>query len=277
MDSDNSLLPEGKEPSFIRRNAKFVGIIVLLILLISALFVVLRTQGNDIDPEFARNNAFLPEYTLQSWHVMYLSESSLYYMDVYRKLSDTEYEILDTTTGETHELTFFEAPNEETGATQWHLMVDDEVEEAIPILIYFDVKDFVGTDTFTLIQETVSYPYLDTIYLLFGAWEEPGVENQQLAYGMSSISEAVGMRVGDTDKIVIEEITDDHFIDLYKREIGTPTHPVIYVMTAPYGAMKNNVVIPYDGAIVVEVPNYEQLRLFCLVVGQMIAPTGGAE
>jgi hypothetical protein len=120
-------------------------------------------------------------------------------------LSDTEYEILDTTTGETHELTFFEAPNEETGATQWHLMVDDEVEEAIPILIYFDVRTS-WAPTPSRYPGDRFVPVSRHHLLLFGAWEEPGVENQQLAYGMSSISEAVGMRVGDTDKIVIEEI-----------------------------------------------------------------------
>jgi hypothetical protein len=156
-------------------------------------------------------------------------------------------------------------------------MFDGEEASAEPILIYFDVKDYVGTESFKLIQETVAYPYLETVYLLFGAWEEAGVENQQLAYGMSTIAEAVGKRVGDTDKIVIDEISDDYFVDIYKGEIGTPSNPVIYLMTEPYGALKNNIVFPNDGVIVIEVPDYQQLRLFSLVVGELIAPSGGTE
>lgn len=260
-----------------RRNTKYIGIIILLVIIISALFVALQSKGDDIDPDFARANAFYPEKSLQSWYIMYLSETSLYYEEVTQKLSDTQYVITEDTTGDTYSLTFFEETDESSGASQWYVMIDDDETTAEQILIYFDVKDYVGKESFTLIQETVSYPYLETVHILFGAWEEAGVENQQLAYGMATISEAVGKRVGDTDKIVIDEITDDYFVDIYKGEIGTPSNPVIYVMTEPYGALKNNIVFPNDGVIVVESPDYQQIRLFCLVVGELIAPSGGTE
>jgi hypothetical protein len=277
MDSDNISLPENDGDSFLRRNSKYIGIIILLVIIISALFVALQAKGDDIDPEFARKNAFYPEKSLQSWYVMYLSETNLYFEEVTQKLSDTEYVITEDTTGTTYTLTFFEEADEESGDSQWYVMFDGEEASAEPILIYFDVKDYVGTESFKLIQETVAYPYLETVYLLFGAWEEAGVENQQLAYGMSTIAEAVGKRVGDTDKIVIDEISDDYFVDIYKGEIGTPSNPVIYLMTEPYGALKNNIVFPNDGVIVIEVPDYQQLRLFSLVVGELIAPSGGPE
>ena len=277
MDSDNISLPENDGDSFLRRNSKYIGIIILLVIIISALFVAFQAKGDDIDPDFARANAFYPEKSLQSWYLMYLSETSLYYEEVTQKLSDTQYVITEDATGTTYTLTFYEEVDETSGASQWYVMIGDDEETAEAISIYFDVKDYVGKESFTLIQETVSYPYLENIYLLFGAWEEAGVENQQLAYGMSSIAEAVGKRVGDTDKIVIDEISDDYFIDIYKGEIGTPSNPVIYVMTEPYGALKNNIVFPNDGVIVIEVPDYQQLRLFSLVVGELIAPSGGAE
>lgn len=260
-----------------RRNSKYIGIIILLVIIISALFVALQSKGGDIDPDFARDNAFYPEKSLQSWYVMYLSDTSLYYEEVTQKLSDTEYVITEDSTGTAYNLTFYEGTDEESGSDQWYVMIDNDEATAEPILIYFDVKDYVGTESFTLIQETVSYPYLETVHLLFGAWEEAGVENQQLAYGMSTIAEAVGKRVGDTDKIVIDEISDDYFVDIYKGDIGTPTNPVIYLMTEPYGALKNNIVFPNDGVVVIEVPDYQQLRLFSLVVGELIAPSGGTE
>jgi len=278
MDSDNPDLPE-TENNIFTRNIKIIGAIIVMALLVGSFYVLVYSDNEGIDPEFARQNAFLPDQSLQHWYVSYLTDTRLYNFEVSQKFSDTYYEIKGAD-GNYYDLNFYEEENENGEMISYAQLSGDNVESpAAEIRIHFDIKSYIDTDPFTSIPETVGYEYLDEIYLLFGAWESEGVENQQLAYGMSSIAEAVGKQVKDLDKITIEEIEDQHFIDIYERKIGTPTKPIIYLMTEPYGARKNNVVVPLDGVIVLEMPEYEDIRLFSLLVGEMIAPspTGGEE
>ncbi|MBN1786266.1 MAG: hypothetical protein JW825_04695 [Candidatus Methanofastidiosa archaeon] len=272
MDSDNSILPETNNNSILKRNFKIIGAICVIAIVIASFYVLVYSDNSGIDPEFAKENAFLPEANLQYWYVSYLTDTSLYNFEVYLKNSDTEY-IITGSDGNPYTLTFYDE-GDKTYAKLEGENVESPPEE---ISIHFDIKSFIPTDPFTSIPETVGYVYLDEIYLLFSAWENEGVENQQLAYGMSSIAEAVGKQVQDLDKIMIQEIDDQNYVDIYENKIGTPTKPVIYLMTEPAGAYKNNIVIPFDGLIILEMPNYEEIRLFSLLVGEIIAPssTGG--
>jgi len=279
MDSDKPDLPENGDNLF-TRNLKIIGAIAIVALLVGSFYVFVYSDKEGIDPDFAKENAFLPEQGLQHWYVSYLTETRLYNFEVSKKYSDTSYEILGAD-GNIYDLNIYDE-DDGNGVMKTYAQLSGENVESPPteIDIYFDIKSFIPTDPFVSIPETVGYDFLDKIYLLFGAWENEGVENQQLAYGMSSIAEAVGKQVKDLDKITIEEMEDQHYVDIYEKDIGTPTKPVIYVMTEPHGAVKNNVVVPFDGLIVVEIANYEDIRLLSLLVGEMIAPsssTGGEE
>jgi len=279
MDSDKPDLPENGDNLF-TRNLKIIGAIAIVALLVGSFYVFVYSDKEGIDPDFAKENAFLPEQGLQHWYVSYLTETRLYNFEVSKKYSDTSYEILGAD-GNIYDLNIYDE-DDGNGVMKTYAQLSGENVESPPteIDIYFDIKSFIPTDPFISIPETVGYDFLDKIYLLFGAWENEGVENQQLAYGMSSIAEAVGKQVKDLDKITIEEMEDQHYVDIYEKDIGTPTKPVIYVMTEPHGAVKNNVVVPFDGLIVVEIANYEDIRLLSLLVGEMIAPsssTGGEE
>jgi len=66
-------------------------------------------------------------------------------------------------------------------------------------------------------------------------------------------------------------------VDIYEGKIGTPTKPVIYVMTETGGAVKNHIVIPFDGIIILEVPNYEDIGLFSTIFAEIIAPSSTGE
>lgn len=279
MDSDNPNLPETNKDNFFNRNLKVIGAILVAIIAISSFYVFVYSESEGVDPEFAKESAFLPEQNLQHWYVSYLTETRMYNFEVNLKFSDTEYQILGAD-NVLYDLRFYEE-EDESGQMKQYAVLEGENVESPPteISIYFDIKSFIPTDPFISIPETVGYEYLEQIYLLFGAWENEGVENQQLAYGMASISEAVGKRTQDLDKITIEEIEDQHFVDIYEEKIGTPTNPVIYLMTEPYGAVKYNIVIPFDGVIILEMPNYEDINLFSILVGEIIAPssTGGTE
>ncbi len=281
MGSDNLNSPETGNSSFFKRNSKLIGAIFILVVLISSLYVISNRDGG-IDADFARNNAFLPEQNLQHWYISYFAGTGLYNFEISEKVSETEdqreYSILGND-DVPYTLILYCEEEEVNGllVDQWYAELKGENVSSPPeeIDLFFEIISYVQTDPFTAIPETVSYHYLDHIYLLFGAWEEAGIENQQLAYGMADISKAVGNRIGDIDKISIAEISDQHFIDIYKKKIGTPAKPVIYVMTEPHGAMKNNLVMPYDGVIIVEIPQYQDIRLFCLLIGEIIAPSGG--
>lgn len=276
MDSDNPDLPDKESKTFVKRNARYIGALVIIILAISAFYAMVYRDSNTIDPEFARQNALIPEQSLQHWYVAYLSETRLFYHEVDYKLSDTEY-VLKENDANIEKIIFYQDLDEgdESSFTNWYAEFESTdvqyMDEAVSI--YFDIKGYIPTDPFVALNETVDYPYLEKITLLFDAWDEDGIENQQLAYGMSEISEAVGRLVGDTDLIDIREITDQDYIDIYKKDLGVPTKPVIYLFTEPNGALKNNVVIPFDGMIVLEMPHYEQIRMFSVLVGQIISPT----
>ncbi|MHC1605318.1 MAG: hypothetical protein ACXQTP_05055 [Candidatus Methanofastidiosia archaeon] len=275
MDSDNDNLPEEKKISFLKRNLKPMGVILILAIIISSTYVYSR--GDSIDEEFAKQHAFIPEQSLQYLYVSYLADTGLYSFEVTKIVGENEYTILGSDE-KTYNLRLYQEEKEENGQTvmQWYAKLEGTNIESPPqeIEFFFETLCYISTDPFMAIPETVGYEFLDKIYLLFGAWEEAGVENQQLAYGMSEISEAVGKWVKNTKKIEIGEITGKYYIDIYKEKIGTPTKPVIYIMTQPQGAIKNRVVIPKDGIIVIEIPNYQDIRMFCLLVAEIIAPGG---
>jgi len=195
MDSDIPDSPEAKNNVF-TRNLKIIGAIVVMALIVGSFYVFVYSEDKGVDPDFAKENAFLAEGSLRYWYVSYLTDTSLYNFEVSAKYSDTHY-LIHGADGEYYDLNIYE--EEEDGVMKTYAQLTSDTVESPPseISIYFDVKSYIATDPFTSIPETVGYEYLDQIYLLFSAWENEGVENQQLAYGMSYISEAVGKQAQD--------------------------------------------------------------------------------
>jgi hypothetical protein len=279
MDSDSPSVPEETQRSFFQRNIKLIGIIAALVIVIASLSYF-YFQGEEIDAEFARENALKPgpNQSLEHWYIAYMTESRVYNFEVVSQLGENMYEIRGSD-DKLYELTFYQ--EEENGTMQWYAQFEGSNVSSSPeeIVLFFNLFSYIDTGPFTAIPETAGYKYIEDIYLLFDAWENEGVENQQLAYGMSEISKSVAMRLTnneiDIDHMKVGEIDDEHFIKMYKGEIATPTNPVIYIMTEPGGASKPRVIIPYDGLIIIEIPNYQNIPNLCRAVANFITPSGG--